>query len=64
MSSPSTCPNCGSKISCGCQRRTAKDGKQMCSNCIAEYEQSQNRQTVRKDDQQLTVDQKIRLGKL
>lgn len=33
------CPNCNSKLSCGCQRRTASDGKQVCSKCLAQYEQ-------------------------
>lgn len=32
------CPNCGNKITCGCQKRTASDGKQVCSNCITNYE--------------------------
>jgi len=34
-----TCPNCGTAISCGCQDRTATNGKLVCSNCIALYEQ-------------------------
>jgi transcription initiation factor TFIIIB Brf1 subunit/transcription initiation factor TFIIB len=34
-----TCPNCGSQITCGCQDRTASDGKKVCSNCVALYEQ-------------------------
>lgn len=33
-----TCPNCKNKMSCGCQKRTAKDGKTVCSKCIASYE--------------------------
>lgn len=33
-----TCTNCGTQITCGCQERTASDGKQVCSNCIAAYE--------------------------
>jgi hypothetical protein len=28
-----TCPNCGSNLSCGCQKRTLADGKQGCANC-------------------------------
>lgn len=32
------CPNCGTKLSCGCQKRTASDGKQVCQNCITQYE--------------------------
>ena len=32
------CPNCNSQITCGCQKRTASDGKQVCTNCLAAYE--------------------------
>lgn len=32
------CPNCNSQLSCGCQKRTASDGKQVCSTCITVYE--------------------------
>ena len=31
----SNCPNCGAKLSCGCQKRTLADGRQGCSNCAA-----------------------------
>lgn len=34
------CANCGAEITCGCQERTASNGVQVCSNCIAMYEQS------------------------
>ena len=34
------CPNCNSAITCGCQKRTASDGKEVCSSCIAFYEKS------------------------
>jgi len=34
----SVCPNCKNQLSCGCQRRTASDGKQVCSNCLGQYE--------------------------
>lgn len=34
-----SCPNCGAQITCGCQDRTASDGKQVCTNCLAFYEQ-------------------------
>lgn len=30
------CPNCGRKITCGCQRRTAVNGQQCCTRCVAE----------------------------
>ena len=32
------CSNCNKRLSCGCQRRTASDGKQVCSNCKNTYE--------------------------
>jgi len=32
------CPNCKSKITCGCQKRVASDGKQVCSTCLVNYE--------------------------
>lgn len=31
----SNCPNCGAKLSCGCQKRTLADGRQGCSNCAS-----------------------------
>lgn len=34
------CPNCNSQITCGCQKKTASDGKQVCSACIQKYEQT------------------------
>jgi transcription elongation factor Elf1 len=33
------CPNCNAKLSCGCQKRTASDGKSVCSSCLSNYEQ-------------------------
>lgn len=38
------CPNCGAKLSCGCQRKTASDGKQGCVKCILVYEQKLKQQ--------------------
>jgi hypothetical protein len=32
------CQNCGSKLSCGCQKRISTDGKEVCSNCVTTYE--------------------------
>jgi hypothetical protein len=32
------CPNCKKKLSCGCQKRQASDGKTVCSGCIKTYE--------------------------
>lgn len=33
----SKCPNCNTKITCGCQRATAVDGKSACSKCVGAY---------------------------
>ena len=33
------CPNCQKVITCGCQKKVASDGKQVCSSCVAAYEQ-------------------------
>jgi hypothetical protein len=42
-----SCSNCKRNLSCGCQRRTASDGKAVCSNCITSYEASlKQRQTI------------------
>ena len=34
----SQCLNCKAKLGCGCQKRTASDGKSCCANCIVKYE--------------------------
>ena len=34
----SACLNCGTKLSCGCQKRTASDGKSVCGTCLSSYE--------------------------
>ena len=31
------CLNCGTKLSCGCQKRVATDGKNTCSICLPAY---------------------------
>jgi hypothetical protein len=36
------CANCGTNLSCGCQKRTTKDGKQVCTKCIHTYEAKKN----------------------
>jgi len=36
----SACLNCNKKLSCGCQKRTASDGKSVCSNCLPNYERN------------------------
>jgi hypothetical protein len=28
------CPNCGTNLTCGCQKRVTKEGKTMCTKCI------------------------------
>lgn len=33
-----TCPNCNKKLSCGCQKRKASNGKMVCVNCLGSYE--------------------------
>lgn len=35
-----TCSNCNARLSCGCKRRTASDGKQCCSSCVGAYEKT------------------------
>lgn len=32
------CLNCRTKLSCGCQKKTASDGKSVCKSCIKSYE--------------------------
>jgi len=34
------CPNCKAKLSCGCQKRSASNGTQGCTNCITSLELS------------------------
>ena len=36
------CQNCKREMGCGCNKRTASDGKSCCSNCLASYEISLN----------------------
>ena len=33
----STCPNCGSNLTCGCQKRVATDGTSVCTMCLNSY---------------------------
>ena len=39
------CQNCTRKLSCGCQKKTASDGKQVCSQCIQDYEKKLKEKT-------------------
>lgn len=32
------CPTCNSRLSCGCQKRTASNGASVCTLCITRYE--------------------------
>lgn len=32
------CLNCGKSLSCGCQKKTATDGKSVCATCVVAYE--------------------------
>lgn len=34
------CPNCNTRITCGCQKRTASNGAIVCTACLAAYEKS------------------------
>jgi len=36
------CSNCKKNLSCGCQKRTATDGKSVCTNCITNYQAQQS----------------------
>jgi hypothetical protein len=42
----STCPNCGKKLSCGCQKTKASDGRICCNSCVAFYNKSLRDKTV------------------
>lgn len=57
------CPNCGSTITCGCQRKIALDGTVCCANCIVAYESKSKGSSKKKDDQTLTPQQVILLKK-
>jgi transcription elongation factor Elf1 len=34
----SACPNCGKKLSCGCQKKKASNGQTVCNDCATKYE--------------------------
>ncbi len=38
MAAGSKCTHCGKQLSCGCQKRTASNGKSVCTSCITAYE--------------------------
>ena len=35
-----TCANCGAKLTCGCQKRVAANGKQCCASCVTKCNQN------------------------
>lgn len=45
------CPNCQSKLSCGCQKRIATDGKEVCSSCVTTYENNLTKQKLAATEQ-------------
>jgi hypothetical protein len=49
MAGGTLCGNCGRKMSCGCQARTASDGKRVCTNCKSAYEAKIQRDKINKD---------------
>ena len=36
------CPNCNARISCGCQKRTSKDGVACCQKCVTSLNATYN----------------------
>lgn len=42
----SACTNCGTKLSCGCQKRTASDGRAVCGTCLSGYEATLKNKTA------------------
>ena len=50
-----TCPNCKTRLSCGCQNRKASNGATVCTNCIGKYEASL---TIAKNTQQAKQNKK------
>lgn len=56
------CPNCDSKLSCGCQKRRASDGKDVCTNCLALYESQIVNQNLRPADAPATAPSEIKVS--
>ena len=50
----SACLNCGTKLSCGCQKRVASDKKSVCNTCLSSYEVSLKSGTPYKPVQKIT----------
>ena len=36
------CSNCKRTLSCGCQKKVAKDGTKCCANCVTAYNKNIN----------------------
>lgn len=51
----SACLNCGTKLSCGCQKRTASDGKSVCGTCLSGYEYSLKKLATTSSPNKVTV---------
>lgn len=47
----SACPNCGTPLSCGCQKKRASNGTFVCRSCITKYEKSLQEQNTKTTDQ-------------
>jgi hypothetical protein len=59
-----TCSNCKATLSCGCQKRKAKDGTLACSKCLASYEAKlTNKKTITVEPQARTTWGKNRYNK-
>lgn len=39
---PNSCKNCGTILTCGCQRLIASDGTEVCDDCVTKYEEGLN----------------------
>jgi hypothetical protein len=51
-----TCSNCKATLSCGCQKRKAKDGTATCTKCLASYEAGlAQKQTLNANPEPLTT---------
>jgi protein-arginine kinase activator protein McsA len=47
------CQNCGHKLTCGCQKKIASNGKAVCANCIAAYENSLRPNTTQENQRHI-----------
>jgi hypothetical protein len=49
----SKCLNCGSVITCGCQRRMTKEGKPACTNCLSLQEKEEDEERKRRVSEEI-----------